>query len=233
MEDGPLTSELKNIINDFVRDNPGLFHIVSIPENVGLGLALACGIKECRNELVSRMDTDDYSDPKRCEEELRLFQTYSDLDIVGCFEAEFCDSISNVTSIHKVPETSEEIDAFMHRRCAILHPTVIYKKSAVLNCGSYKNIPLYEDYDLFIRMLKNHAKAYNLQKSLYYIRINQEFYKRRGGIRYLKTVISFKRQQYKNGYFSLWDYLISAYGQAFVCLLPNRLRIRFYTKFLR
>ena len=233
VKDGPLPAELDDAIVGFAKDRPDLFHIVPLPENVGLGLALAVGIQQCRNELVARMDSDDYSDPKRCQKELECFAIRPNLDIVGCFEAEFQDSIANVISIHRVPERLEEISAFMHKRCAVLHPTVIYRKSAVLSCGNYQNVPLYEDYDLFIRMLRNHSEAYNVQEALYFIRVSNNFFRRRGGLRYLRTVVAFKRKQYKDGYFSLEDYLVSAGGQAFVCLLPNPLRILFYKKFLR
>ena len=233
VEDGPLPAKLKNVIEGFVKDNPELFRIVPLPENVGLGCALAAGIQVCRNELVARMDSDDYSDPRRCEKELDCFINHPDLDVVGCYEAEFQDTITNIAAVHKVPETPEAINTFMHRRCAILHPTVIYRKNAVLSCGNYHSVPLYEDYDLFIRMVRNHSKGCNLQEPLYFIRIGDDFFRRRGGISYLKTVVKFKRKQYEDGYFSLIDYLASAGGQAAVCLLPNRLRKAFYLRFLR
>lgn len=233
VEDGPLSDELTSVIEDFVKNNPDLFHIVLLPKNVGLGLALARGIQECRNEFIARMDSDDYSDPRRCEKELCCFINNPDLNVVGCYEAEFQDTITNISSVHKVPEATDAINTFMHRRCAILHPTVIYRKNAVLSCGNYHNVPLFEDYDLFIRMVRNHSKCCNLQEALYFIRIGDDFFKRRGGLRYMKTAVTFKRKQYQEGYFSLLDYLASAGGQAAACLLPNRLRKAFYLTFLR
>ncbi|HBC30961.1 MAG TPA: hypothetical protein DC024_06925 [Clostridiales bacterium] len=233
VEDGPLPDNLKYVVGNFEKKYPNIFHIVPLAKNVGLGSALAIGIQKCKYELIARMDSDDYSAPKRCEEELRCFKAQPALDIVGCFEAEFQNDINNIISIHKVPEKSYEINAFMRRRCALLHPTVIYKKSSVLSCGNYHNVPFFEDYDLFIRMLKNHAEAYNIQKPLYFMRVNNEFFKRRGGISYLKIALQFKSKQYKNGYYSLKDYIISAGGQTVVCLLPNSLRIKFYKYFLR
>lgn len=233
VKDGPLSKELDEVIEKYRRSYPDVFNVVSLKNNIGLGPALAVGIKECKNELIARMDSDDYSLPNRCEKQLKCFEINPNLDVVGCFESEFINKIDNVISIHKVPETSKEIDKFMRRRCGILHPTVIYKKSAVLKCGNYNDVPLYEDYDLFIRMMKNSCKSYNIQQSLYFIRINEDFYKRRGGIRYAKTVLSFKRSQYKDGYFSLKDYLVSGWGQAIVCLMPNFVRIFIYKNLLR
>lgn len=111
---------------------------------------------------------------------------------------------------------------------------VMYKKSAVLKSGNYQSVLLYEDYDLFARMvLEYHIKSYNIPEPLYYIRTSEDFFKRRGGIKYAKTVLKFKWGQYRKGYMSLMDFCISGLGQAFVCVLPNSLRKIFYMKFLR
>ncbi len=88
--------------------------------------------------------------------------------------------------------------------------------------------------ELFARMvLEYHIKSYNIPEPLYYIRTSEDFFKRRGGIKYAKTVLKFKWGQYRKGYMSLMDFCISGLGQAFVCVLPNSLRKSFYMKFLR
>jgi glycosyltransferase involved in cell wall biosynthesis len=71
VKDGKLTEALDEIINEYTSAQPNLFTIVSLEENVGLGLALNEGLKVCRNELVARMDTDDISLPERCELQVR------------------------------------------------------------------------------------------------------------------------------------------------------------------
>lgn len=234
VEDGPLTSELEKVIEKHVSNNPNLFKIIKNKENLGLGLSLKKGINAAKNEWIARMDSDDYSIPTRCEQQLQFIEKNPEYEMVGSFESEFIDTINNVVSIHKVPKKAEQIKQFMHRRCAVLHPTVMYKKSAVIRSGNYRNVPLYEDYDLFSRMvLEYNIKTYNIQKSLYYIRTSPDFYKRRGGIKYAKTALNFKASLYKNGYTSLSDFVISGFGQAFVCVLPNRLRKLFYERILR
>lgn len=234
VKDGPLTEALDDVLGQFQEEYPDLFTIISLQGNVGLGPALAVGIKNCHYEYVARMDSDDISDRSRCEKQLRCFEWDQQLDIVGCFESEFEDDRNRPVCIHQVPERDEEIRTFMKRRCGLLHPTVIYKKSAVLKAGNYQDVRMYEDYDLFVRMvLEQGCRAYNVQESLYYMRINSDFYKRRGGISYLKTVVKFKYAQYQKGYLSCKDFVISAGSQMIVCLLPNFLRRWFYMKFLR
>ena len=234
VKDGPLTTELDEVINNFVTAYPKTFNIIVNETNLGLGPALAKGIENSKNELIARMDSDDYVVSTRCERQLEKFREDPKLGMVGSYEAEFVDDIDNVISIHRVPSENDEIERFMHRRCSVLHPTVMYKKSAVLKSGNYQSVLLYEDYDLFARMvLEYHIKSYNIPEPLYYIRTSEDFFKRRGGIKYAKTVLKFKWGQYRKGYMSLMDFCISGLGQAFVCVLPNSLRKIFYMKFLR
>ena len=234
VKDGPLTQELDDIIDKYVYEYPNLFSIIPLKKNIGLGSALAIGLSACRNELIVRMDSDDYSVPERCEKLLEAMEKHDNCGIVGSYEVEFEDSIDNIVAVHRVPEKSENIYNFMKRRCAILHPTVLYKKSVIETCGNYHDVRLYEDYDLFMRVvIENKIECYNIPSNLYYIRINDDFFKRRGGIKYMKTAVSFKWRQHKKGYISLADFMLSAGGQAIVCLMPNRLRKHIYLKYLR
>lgn len=234
VKDGPLTTELDEVINNFVTAYPKMFNIIVNETNLGLGPALAKGIENSKNELIARMDSDDYVVSTRCEKQLEKFREDPKLGMVGSYEAEFVDTVDNVISIHRVPSENDEIERFMHRRCSVLHPTVMYKKSAVLKSGNYQSVLLYEDYDLLARMvLEYHIKSYNIPEPLYYIRTSEDFFKRRGGIKYAKTVLKFKWGQYRKGYMSSMDFCISGLGQAFVCVLPNSLRKSFYMKFLR
>ena len=49
----------------------------------------------------------------------------------------------------------------------------------------------------------------------------------------MKTAVNFKNKQRKKGYISTKDFIISAGGQAIVCMFPNSLRRWFYLKYLR
>lgn len=234
VEDGPLTDELNEVIKEYIEKYDGLFKIIKNKINLGLGPSLNKGIKASKNELIARMDSDDYSIPQRCENELQCFLNDPRLGMVGTYEAEFINSIKNVISVHKVPKESSEIRRFMKKRCAVLHPTVMYKKSEVIRSGNYHNVPLYEDYDLFARMvLEYNVKTCNIQKNLYFIRTSPDFYKRRGGIKYAKTALKFKWKMHKRGYTSLSDFIVSGIGQAVVCIMPNQLRKSFYLRILR
>src|SRR5690554_6101434 len=82
VKDGPLTEELEKVITEYSQKS-NIFKIISLEKNVGLGLALQKGITLCSNELIARMDTDDYCIPKRCERILDEFNKNPKLDVVG------------------------------------------------------------------------------------------------------------------------------------------------------
>ena len=66
VKDGPLTTELDEVINNFVTAYPKTFNIIVNETNLGLGPALAKGIENSKNELIARMDSDDYVVSTRC-----------------------------------------------------------------------------------------------------------------------------------------------------------------------
>lgn len=233
IKDGQLTQELNKVLNDYKKSHPTLFNIVQLKENVGLGLALKTGIENCQNELVARLDADDYAVPKRIEMQLAIFKKQPKLGLVGSNVEEFSNTIDNVISHVVLPEKQQEIYSFAKKRCPFRHPSLLYKKSAVLKAGNYRSYHLCEDYDLYTRMLQTGCKCYNIQKPLTYMRVDKDFYKRRGGIKYLKSILKFKREQVSTGFFSKKDYIISATPHVIACLMPNGLRDWTYRNLLR
>ena len=139
------------------------------------------GLKHCSYDLVARMDTDDVAKPDRFEKQLKVFQLYPDIDVVGAWIDEFEGTLNQVVSVRKVPEKHEEIAEYARKRCPINHPVVIFRKSAVLTAGGYLHFPLFEDYYLWVRMLMNGARFYNIQESLLLFRFSADMFKRRGG----------------------------------------------------
>lgn len=233
VDDGPLTKELYDVVEKYKTKYPKEFKVVAIEKNVGLGPALKKGVEECSNEYIARMDSDDFSMPKRIEKEFEIFEKYPDIGMVGTNVSEFIDSIDNVVCDVILPETNEDIIKFSKSRNPFRHPSVMFKKSAVVNAGNYREYYLCEDYDMWLRMIRNNCNCYNIQENLVYMRISDDFYKRRGGIKYLKSINKFKKEQMTLGYFTKMEYLKSIIPHAIVCLMPNFMRDLIYKKLLR
>lgn len=233
VKDGPISDEINNSIDEYIKKNPKLFNIVELEKNMGLGLALAEGIKHCKYELIARMDTDDICVNNRFEKQLKEFENNKNLDICGTYIKEFEGNISNYVSERKVPLEHKDIAEYQKTRSAVNHVSVMFKKSAVLRAGNYQDAPLMEDDVLWVNMLLTESQFMNIPESLVYVRVGNDMIKRRGSLSYLKKYINGRKTILKTGYISYWQYLKTVLVQTIVALIPNDFRKIVFTKLLR
>ncbi|MGL5229402.1 MAG: glycosyltransferase [Cetobacterium sp.] len=226
VKDGPLTKELDMVVDRYVEKYSDLFKIVSLEKNSGLGKALNIGLENCDYELVARMDGDDISKPERFKEQIEMFKKNPELDMIGSWIDEF--EIKNgefkIRSIRNVPETNDEIHQKLKTICAFNHPTVMYKKSKVIEAGSYLQEFALEDYYLWVRLALNNCKFYNLQKSLLYFRVTEGTSKRRGGIKLLKNDLQFQKKIYLENFTNRLEYSKNICKYSFYRVIPFTLR---------
>lgn len=220
VKDGPLNSELDEVIDNFKKADPEVFTIIQLEKNLGLGLALNEGLKIARNNLIVRMDSDDISIADRCEIQLKQFANHEDLVIVGSHIDEFEDDPDNIFSRRIVPLDNKDIVKFSKRRSPFNHPTVVFRKDKVLEIGGYRNVMRKEDIDLFIRMIKSKHYAMNIDQSLLLFRSNKDNFKRRktfeNCISYIKVILN----SYKIGHSSLLDLIYVSISQMIILVSP-------------
>lgn len=233
VKDGPITEELEVVLNQYVLKYINLFKIVISETNIGLGRALNLGLQKCENELVARMDTDDISLAERCEKQLKFFENDKNLDIVGTMVDEFYDNPKEIISSRIVPTSHEDIYKFAKKRSPFNHPTVMYKKSSVINCGGYSDLRRNQDVDLFGRMLFKGCKAANINESLLLFRSNKDLSKRRRSWENTKSYIATINNLKKIGFSSSRDYLVVGIGQTIMFLCPLKVQEILYKLFLR
>ena len=232
VEDGPLTTDLYAILDEFESKNP-IIRRLRLSENHGLGYALCEGLKYCRYELVARMDTDDICKPNRFEVQVEFMEKNHEVDVLGTWIDEFFDVKENVVSIRKVPEGSKGLYEFGKKRNPMNHPTVMFRKSSVLKAGSYQTCMLLEDYYLWVKMLKMGMVFYNIQESLLYFRLSHDIYKRRGGLKYAITEVKFQIELHKIGYLTIFETIRNIASRFFVRVMPVCIRRRIYRCLLR
>lgn len=232
VKDGSLTKELDKVVEDFCTES-SIIKVISLSENQGLGKALNEGLKHCSYDLVARMDTDDIAKPDRFEKQLKVFKDHPEIDVVGAWIDEFEGNTSNIISTRKLPETQKEIYKYAKKRNPINHPVVMFKKSAVFAAGGYKHFPLFEDYYLWVRMLLNGAKFYNIQESLLFFRASTDMFKRRGGFKYACTEARFQWQIHRLGFISLPKTCLNVIVRFGTRVIPNNLRSWIYKNMLR
>lgn len=234
VEDGPLTKELYETINEFKSKYPSLIKTVVNEENIGLGLSLKKGLEKCSNELVARMDSDDISIKQRFELQVREFEKDQQISICGGQIEEFIEDVNSIVGKRKVPIRDKDIKEYIKRRCPMNHVTVMFKKSSVINAGGYRHWPYNEDYDLWIRMTKDDQKFVNLNESLVYVRVGKEMYRRRGGWKYFNSELKIQLFMLKSKIISIPLFTVNILKRIILqILLPNRLRGWVYQKFAR
>lgn len=222
--DGPITTELKSVVEQYVTNNPGLIKIIDNPENKGLGLALADGVPQCTYELIARMDTDDICRKDRFEKQLEEFVKDPRLDICGSHILEFEEKEENIVARRRVPLVDKDIKEYQKRRDGFNHVSVMFKKKSVLAAGNYQSCLLMEDTLLWANMFMNGAKGKNIDDYLVYVRIGKDMYERRGGFDYYKKYKAGRRKVYETGYISWVDYKMTLIVQFIVAAIPNRVR---------
>lgn len=232
VEDGPLGCELDDIVAEYSSKYPVL-KVIPLLTNQGLGKALNEGLKHCSYDIVARMDTDDVAKPDRFEKQLAILEKYSNIDVVGTWIDEFENDISEIKSVRKLPELHDDIRQFAKRRNPMNHPVVMFRKSAVLAVGGYQHFPLFEDYYLWIRMLMNGAKFYNIQESLLFFRFSPEMFKRRGGWKYAVNEFRFLRMMRNMHFISFVEFMQNIFVRFSTRIIPNSLRSFIYKKILR
>ena len=132
-----------------------------------------------------------------------------------------------------VPQTSDEIRKYLKNRNPMNHPTVIYKKEKVLEVNSYEDYPLFEDYYLWAKMIKNGSNFYNIQENLYRFRAGSSMIKRRGGKSYLNNIKKLEKGLLDLNIINKREYTLNIIKRYFIAIMPNSFRKIFYKVFLR
>lgn len=232
VKDGPVVDVLQKVIDDRIAAGAPIVQ-VQLEKNKGLGLALNEGIKVIKNELIARMDSDDFSMSERCELQVREFEKNPKLDIIGCPVLEFTETIDNIVGERKVPLTNEEIYKFAKKRDPFNHPTVMYRKTAVEKAGGYSDYRKNQDTDLWIKMLSNGVTCMNLAKSVFRFRFDEGTYKKRKSWINTKTLIEIRYNAWKSGFNSFGEFLMIAVVQLGMYILPVEFQKFLYQKILR
>ena len=231
--DGPLDGRLNKIIHRFTTEYGGLFQVMRLNENVGIGSANNAGIQHCRHELVAKIDSDDISHPDRCRRQLELFEQKPELSICGAQLEEFLGTPDNILAVRNVPLGYAEILKYARRRMPFNNPTVMYKKSEAIKAGGFSDLRRCEDYDMYVRMLQQGCIAENLPDVLTSYRLSEDAYRRRGSFSNLSGFISVRWRIYRSGFSGFFDFLVPTCGQILLTIAPNRLKDVMYRKIMR
>jgi hypothetical protein len=154
---------------------------------------LARGLEICRRDLVLRADADDISLPERARCQVEAMAAWPQVAALSTPILEFLDDPGTPCSLRALPTTPAGIRRLSFWRNPLNHPAVMLRREAVLAVGNYRACPGFEDYDLWVRLLRhfgNGALA-NLPVPLVAARIGPAHLERRRGPDYARRELRF------------------------------------------
>lgn len=141
--------------------NDARIKFIENDENLGVQETSNKGLTLASNELIARMDADDYSYPERLEKQLHFFNDHPDCSALASWarEMDFNDQVINIERINP-----EFYYYNLNFECWIYQPTIMFKRSAVIDVGEYQT-KYSEDFDLWWRLTRKY-KLYVLPEVL-------------------------------------------------------------------
>lgn len=229
--DGPVPDKLGAIISRY--EALPLFKVVKLPTNQGHGNARRKSLEHATYDLVALMDADDICLPARFERQLYALAE-GNADIVGGDISEFIASPDNIVGYRNVPKSDCEIKKYMKTRCPFNQMTVMFKKSIYEKAGGYIDWYCDEDYYLWLRMAEAGATFANCGRVLVNVRVGEDMYKRRGGVKYFKSEAKLQKYMLQKKVIGFGTYAINVAKRLIVqVLLPNNIRAFVFKNFAR
>lgn len=112
--------------------------VLSLPHE-GLVAALNAGLARARCNAVARMDSDDICEPYRLARQLEFLSLNPSIHVLGAqalvFSDDPCSPSSSVAA--NLPTHPVLMQWEMLFRCAVVHPSVMFRRDVVLQCGGY------------------------------------------------------------------------------------------------
>tara|TARA_B100001287_G_scaffold276559_1_gene287875 strand:- start:1354 stop:2820 length:1467 start_codon:yes stop_codon:yes gene_type:complete len=177
------TMILKKMLDGFLQTSrfTNLIYHDNI-ENMGIGFTLNKGINLCNHEIIIKMDSDDIMVKDRIIKQYEFMLNNEFIKICGSQVQMFDDNGKN-RGVTNHPSLNWENYKQNPNHWFINHPSVCYRKSAVLEAGNYDpNLKqMCEDFELELRMLKTHGYIHNLPDVLLNYRLHDKQVTYNGG----------------------------------------------------
>lgn len=162
--------------------------------NLGLATSLNKGIKKAQGELIVRMDADDESFLNRIEKQLMYMDQNEKVDVLGT-------GIINRTADQKevskfmLSQKHDDIIKNVFKKPLVFHPTIMIRKEVFEKHGYYDPAVTWaEDADLWYRIYDK-VVFHNLQESLLYYTLKQQFKWRHAKYNILVKIDNLKKRK--------------------------------------
>lgn len=198
------------------------------PARTSLREQLNQGIAESRGLFIARMDADDISAPDRIVKQVTFLKQHSEVSLVGsCLE--IIGDSGLTLGYRRLPENHLDIVSGLRIYCTIAHPSIMARKSDIIELGGYQDSAPMEDWDLWCRMALQGKIFYNIQEPLLKYRVHTQAGKVTALKKTLRTGIELKKRHFK-GVTGCWGIREEVRCLLEQCLmvLPPRLVVKLF-----
>lgn len=120
--------------------------------NLGISATLNRGIELSAADWIARMDADDISYPHRLEKQFEHCQSVPGCALASCWTRVITE---DKQAIRIERYNSKYYYYNLTFECWIYHPTVLFRKQAVIDVGMY-SVPYAEDFELFWQIMRKY-----------------------------------------------------------------------------
>lgn len=147
--------------------------VFRLQENQGIGGAMNAGLALVRTEYVAILDSDDAMEPERLAIQADYLDQHPEIAAVGS-QWYTMDTKSRINGIDRHPTTPDAVKNFMFAYFSMHHPTIMTRKSVVMECGTYdmESRQGCRDYEVFSNLLLAGHNLVNLPLLLTRWRLN-------------------------------------------------------------
>ncbi len=135
-----------------------------------LAYALNLGLSIAQADIIARMDADDIALPDRLATQYSYLTTHQ-LDLVGS-DIEIIDANGSSHGFRSYPR-SNRIEKLLPYKNCFCHPSVMVKKSVLFKARGYNAGFNSEDYDLWLRLVRQGVRWDNIDRPLLRYRVYQ------------------------------------------------------------
>ena len=231
--DGPVGNDINGVIEKYQQEW-SRFRVVRLEKNCGHAIARQTGLDVAKYEYIAIMDSDDIANADRFEKQIGYVEQHPEVDVVGGQINEFIGKPDNIVGTRIVPINDSDIKNYLKSRCPMNLVTVMLKKDSVQKVGGYIDWYCEEDYYLWVRMAEAGMTFANLPDNLVNVRVGEEMYQRRGGVRYFKSEARLQKYMLNHDIISLPRFIYNIVGRFVIQVaMPNSLRGFVFQKIFR
>ena len=180
VEDGPLTSELYDVIKNWKVKLGEVLDIISLEKNLGTGGAKSIGLDKCKGDYIAVMDTDDISTSERFEKQVCFLEKNTDIDAVGTWISEINEEGDITRDLVRYPLEHNDLVMLFMSRDPIPHVTSMFRKTFFIKGVKYlSSVTMAEDTLLWYQALLNDCKLANIDFVGVQVRTSEDLFKRR------------------------------------------------------